>query len=158
MIPKKYIIIAPHADDEIIGCWTLFDSGLVDTVIFGEDVLTTEVEASKNFFGYNALWIQSYQFDYSTDKIYLFPDPVYELHPYHRALGHRGEELLRAGKEVVFYTTNMLTPYIFEVPRAENKHYALNTLYPQKSKLWKYEHKYFLFEGYNKWIFKWPDL
>jgi hypothetical protein len=147
---KKYVIVAPHADDEIIGCYELLLTGLVDSVIFGNSQACEEAILSSEHFGFNIKCLDDIETDIT--KIFLFPDPTYELHPEHRRLGSIGEELLRAGQAVVFYTTNMLAPYIHEVTQPLIKRKCLGTLYPKKNALWVYDYKYFLFEGYTKWI------
>lgn len=155
---KNIIIIAPHADDEIIGCHEVLHLRSEDrhiTVMLSNPKEFEEAYASSLFFGFdrelfsiNSLWM--------SDEVLYFPDPVYEIHPEHRRLGAIGVELLRkGGKNVVFYSTNMLTPYIHETVEPSIKRKDLDNLYPNKSDLWKYDHKYFLFEGYNKWIMRW---
>jgi len=147
---KKYVIIAPHADDEIIGCHELLVSGLVDSVLYNTRQGMEEAIICSEHYGFNIKSIEDL-LEYKT-KIFLFPDPVYETHPDHRGLGSIGEALLRTGQEVIFYTTNMLAPYIHEVSQPHTKRNCLDNLYPTKKDLWKYEHKYFLFEGYTQWI------
>jgi len=150
---KKYVIIAPHADDEIIGCHELLYSGMVETVLFSDEEDLFDALRSIDNFGFSAKLIENWNFSlHSANMIYLFPDPVYETHPDHRGLGFIGEALLRTGQEVIFYTTNMLAPYIHEVSQPHTKRNCLDNLYPTKKDLWKYEHKYFLFEGYTQWI------
>ena len=154
---KKYVIFAPHADDEVIGCHDLLLTGQVEKILFASRDITSDelIKVSSEF---NC---QVDLFDYShvpEQRILLFPDPVYEIHPLHRQLGHIGESLLRELKsEVIFYTTNMNAPYIYEVEFPSKKKSCLMKIYPHKASLWKYEHKYFLFEGYTKWIRKWGD-
>jgi len=87
-----------------------------------------------------------------TTKFY-FPDPSYELHPNHRLTGFMGEQLARNGYDVTFYNTNMNAPYIHECKNSDGKLALLNTVYPDQKSLWEYDHKYFLFEGYSKWVF-----
>ena len=149
---KKYIIVAPHADDEVIGCYTLLKSGRVHCVVFPKRESMEEAANSADLFGFSIKHMDDFPFDGINDKIFVFPDPVYDLHPEHRKLGALGEVLLRAGQEVIFYTTNMLAPYIFEVIQPESKRQCLNILYPTKKSLWEYDHRYFLFEGYNQWL------
>ena len=151
---NKVTIIAPHADDEIIGCWELLTLGLVESVLFISEQAMEEAIPSSEYFGFN-IGMADGTFNYG--KTFLFPDPTYELHPEHRRLGMLGEEVLRAEGKVVFYSTNMSAPYIHEVTAPLNKLSALNNLYPKKASLWAYDHKYYLFEGYTKWIMKWDD-
>jgi hypothetical protein len=149
----KYIIVAPHADDEIIGCYELLASDLVARVLFPNDKELTEANASSEHFLFGRQLIEDHDF-YNCQYLYLFPDPIHEIHPEHRRIGMLGEELLRAERQVIFYSTNMLAPYIHEVTQPAIKRNCLNTLYPTKRFLWEYENKYFLFEGYNQWIIK----
>ena len=85
--------------------------------------------------------------------VLYFPDPIYETHPAHRVFGMMGEQYARVGYDVVFYTTNMLAPYIRETKDPDGKRDLLNKVYPSQSDLWRYEYKYFLFSGFCKWIF-----
>jgi len=95
-------------------------------------------------------------YDDYTQPIFFFPDPVYEFHPEHRKWGQVGERFLRALKHtVVFYTINMMPPYIHEIKDPGDKQKNLNEIYFYKKTLWEYDHKYFLFEGYNQWIIDW---
>jgi hypothetical protein len=89
----------------------------------------------------------------SKENTFYMPDPIYETHPKHREWGFLGESLARNGFNVVFYNTNMTAPYIYEVQEPDKKEELLNKVYPDQADLWKYEKKYVLFEGYNKWIF-----
>jgi hypothetical protein len=155
---KEYVIVAPHADDEIIGCYSLLKTGKVKKVVFGTVGAMMEAEASSHNFDFSAHSLDNYDFDTNPNEVLFFPDPTTETHPEHRRIGMLGEELLRAGREVVFYSTNMSAPYISEQQASANKLRCLNNLYPLKKALWKYEHKYFLFEGYTLWIMKCPDL
>ena len=146
----KFIIIAPHADDEVIGCYAKLARYQVAKVLFPNKPALIEASDSSEHFKFGRQLIADHK--YSDKYVYLFPDPIYETHPLHRELGSDGERLLRAGLPVIFYTTNMLAPYIHEVKEADKKRDSLYALYSYKSKLWEYEHKYFLFEGYNAWL------
>lgn len=146
---RDSIVIAPHPDDEIIGCSEHFNE--VSIVMYGERI--NESENLKNF------EIELMEFNWeillgSSSSIPMyFPDPVYEFHPDHRYYGAMGEKLLRKhGKNVIFYSVNMMAPYIHKVKRPGLKLELLNKLYPTKKDLWEYEQKYYLFEGYTKWL------
>ena len=152
---KKYVIVAPHADDEIIGCYELLQSGLVVRVLFPNHTALNEATKSSEHFFFSRGLIEDEDFYSSPETSYLFPDPHFETHPKHRELGFLGESLLRQQRQVIFYSVNMLAPYIHEVCEPKIKQHCLNKLYSSKSSLWGYDHKYFLFEGYNQWIIKW---
>ncbi len=157
---KKFVIVAPHADDEIIGCWELIRDKLVHSVLFSNQVTKVEIQRARTWLSEHDCIAAYYSSlpAFSVDKIYLFPDPMYETHPMHRKFGAIGERLLREkNADVWFYSINMNAPYIREVVGPAFKLKALNLVYPHKSSLWKYDHKYFLFEGYTKWIMRWND-
>jgi hypothetical protein len=159
-------IIAPHPDDEIIGCYSYLDmaSYLDGTsyICFGSPIGKREMNTVSKTLGCEVLCLNNRDITkLPKASLYLFPDPYFETHPFHRQWGQVGETLLRTQpglqpKEhrVVFYSVNMQAPYIFEVPQATEKLELLNTLYPEKASLWEYDHKYFLFEGYCEWGFK----
>lgn len=147
---KNIIIIAPHGDDEIIGTSQVFATKKALAVFYMED------EGSR-------AWCEKNNCEYYTSSkmlescrknsyAFFFPDPYFETHPAHRHWGAVGEKFLRQGERVYFYSTNMSAPYIHEVKNWRKKKELLDKYYPEKSDLWKYEHKYFLFEGYCKWI------
>jgi hypothetical protein len=86
-------------------------------------------------------------------NLFYFPDPYFEFHPDHRKWGSYGEELLRQGfNNVIFYNINMQAPYIHEVEDCKGKRRLLEKIYPSQKNLWKFDAKYYLFEGYCKWI------
>jgi hypothetical protein len=63
------------------------------------------------------------------------------------------EKLLRDnGLEVIFYSTNMLAPYIHEVKEPDKKEEILTKVYPSQRSLWEFEKKYVIFEGRVKWL------
>jgi len=153
----KYVIIAPHADDEIIGCYELLVTGKVDTVAFPNNDIIEEAIESSEFFGFNIETIEDVLINLTPNMVLLFPDPYFELHPEHRRWGSIGLDLARKGQKVIFYTTSMNSPYLREAAQPGKKKDVLDTIYPKKSDLWKYDHKYFLFEGQLQWIMTWDD-
>jgi LmbE family N-acetylglucosaminyl deacetylase len=147
-------ILAPHADDELIGCFSLLQVALahVEVVYYATSDAMSEAKASSDTYGFDVRHIEQFSFpDFGKGVLYLAPDPYYELHPEHRRFGNIGMELLRKGGQVMFYVTNMQAPYICEQPLFDVKRNMLNRLYPGKSDLWALDHKYFLFEGYCQW-------
>lgn len=168
---STFVIVAPHRDDEIIGCFGIIMSNFPKVVLFcdgekedSDDRLSKYLNLNviKGIGGYaqttpssdvvNMVFGLYEKFD---DVVALFPDPYFETHPRHRALGVLGELMLRESNiPVWFYSTNMKAPYIHEVKFPESKKEALNAVYPDKADLWKYDHKYFLFEGYCQWLIK----
>jgi len=155
----ELIIAAPHPDDEIIGAYEyLTKPGVTPIIIYSGDLNAKRKESALKLKEHVDCKIQLFQMTIpqpflNQNNKYLFPDPIYELHPSHRAWGFMGEQLARAGFDVVFYSTNMNAPYIHEVEKPDEKRTLLEKVYPDQGDLWKYDHKYFLFEGYTKWMF-----
>jgi len=154
---KKCVIVAPHADDEIIGCYEVMTAKNVKIheILFGSREALKEAVLKEEYLDISMGMAEKVDFEkYPSDLILLFPDPIYEFHPMHRMWGAVGEKLLRQGKTVVFYSVNMQAPYIHEVKSPKAKRKYLNTLYPEKNSLWENDNKYFLFEGYTEWKIK----
>ena len=154
------VIIAPHPDDEIIGCFEQIRNPANNVVV----IYSGDTDADRRETVLNLKkqidHIKLQLFQQTVPQTFLtplnrffFPDPIYEVHPKHREWGMLGENLARNGFDVTFYNTIMNAPYIHEVNNPEDKKYLLNKVYPDQNSLWEYDHKYFLFEGYNKWIF-----
>lgn len=161
---SRTLIVSPHPDDEIIGCWEVLTKSR-KTVVFFTETTTREREKevkqlTKEFSidfcrfynsDYDSL-VRDLVKDYKKFTIY-FPDPYFEKHFAHRLVGSIGERLARMKFDVVFYSVNMEAPYIHEVKNPELKRDCLLRVYPSQSSLFDREKKYELFEGLCKWIF-----
>jgi len=158
MIRNDVIIIAPHPDDEIIGCYEVLKNHNPVIIYTARDIPNERREYAlkiKKFFNIKA------QFFLSTipsnfldpSNTFFFPHPIYESHFEHRLQGMVGEQLMRGGnKNIYFYLTEMNAPFKFECKDAADKKTMLNSCYPDQAAMWEYEHKYFLFSGYDKWV------
>ena len=57
---KPYVIFAPHIDDEMIGCWSLLSSGLVDQVYYFNDLESNRVDEAIKLsvqYGFKAVFV-----------------------------------------------------------------------------------------------------
>lgn len=150
---RRHVIVAPHADDEIIGCYEVLSQGSVWMVAFpraNPEALEESVRSS-HVFGFSTVLVDGLAdlaslANVCQDKggLIFFPDPFTELHPVHRRYGAMG---LQIRKNVAFYTTNMNSPYMHESNNPFKKKTFLDTCYADKRDLWRYDHKYYLFEG-----------
>jgi len=154
----EVIIVSPHPDDEIIGCWeVLSNPKMKPIIIYTEPVERMRKTQSGNLMKWAKIKAQMFYRSIPTNLLnpentFYFPDPVYEMHPAHRLQGAIGEQLVRSGFDVIFYSTNMQAPYCHEVDNPDAKEDLLNKVYPSEKDLWKYEKKYVLFEGKCRWI------
>jgi len=156
MKKKEVLIIAPHCDDEIIGCYEVLKKHK-SIIIYTEEADTKRKEEAKNLRKYidikSQLFLRTIPESFiNKDTTLYFPDPINEIHHAHRLQGIVGEQLVRAGLDVIFYSVNMLAPYCHEVENSVEKEKVLNSVYPSQSDLWKYDKRYILFEGRCKWI------
>jgi len=153
------IIIAPHCDDEVIGTYEVLKNKNDIAVVYSmcnDDKRMKHARKLQKFFSSIKVQVRSNSIpDYFLNREHTFyaPDPSTEVHPLHREWGFRLEQMARNSYNVVFYTTLMNTPYIHEVVSWQHKKYILNRVYPDQKDLWRFDHKYFLFEGYTQWIF-----
>jgi len=159
---KNTVIVAPHIDDELIGCFDIITT-TVDHIfiVYGEtpDVIRKEeaIAFKDNFLNVRAQYFSSESIPpifLNPKTTFYFPDPYFEIHPKHRMWGAIGESLLRNGLEVIFYSVRMNAPYIYEVEHWLKKKELLDKIYPSQADLWKSDAKYYLFEGRTKWMVK----
>ncbi len=163
MTDKNIIIVAPHPDDEIIGCFEVV-SNYPTLIVYGADTPSLRREEAmkiKEKFDVKAqMFLNTIPPPWLTLKnsVFFFPDPIYENHPAHRAWGAYGEQLARVGQNVVFYNTIMNAPYIHEVKNFHTKKEVLDEFYKSQKNMWTWEHKYWIFEGYNSWKFNLSEV
>jgi len=155
-----HVIIAPHPDDEIIGTYSILVKHrpiILYTELIDEARKEETLNLKNNFDIKAQLYLRQIPgMLMKNENIFYFPDPIYETHPAHRLMGAVGETFARSGYNVIFYTTNMLAPYIHEVKNPEDKETALTECYPSQKDLWRYDARYYLFEGRCKWMFNEP--
>ena len=153
-LKREVIIVAPHPDDEIIGNFELLTNpDISPIIIYTEDVPNDRRQESMNLkkFVPNVkvqLFANHIPENLLNPKTPLyFPDFVNEFHPDHVKIGNRGLELFHKGLNVIFYSIQMNTKYIHTVKDFKGKRHLLEKVYPSQKDMWKFDHKYFLFEG-----------
>uniref|UniRef100_A0A7C3WMV8 PIG-L family deacetylase n=1 Tax=Dictyoglomus turgidum TaxID=513050 RepID=A0A7C3WMV8_9BACT len=148
----KFVIIAPHPDDELIGCFTLFQKRLVKKVYYilsdlkrrvNAEILGKEWGFSTEFLTFDEFFKKKLVFQF--DEICLVPD-ILDRHPLHKAVS-----VISKAKNypLGYYTTEMNTGYVRELTKKDQKlkKKMLDKYYPTEKSLWQYDWKYFLFEG-----------
>lgn len=166
------LIFAPHADDELIGCWSLFTRmGERRLVAYCEHLDQTrlgEVMRAGREFDYEARSRAGESLTSFIDNVLSeatehqgqnkltvwAPDPHWELHPLHKLVGALAHEASKRWS-IPFgtYSTNMNVPYLRELSSYEReaKKRALDSYFPSQKSLWEHDHRYFLFEGMSIW-------
>jgi hypothetical protein len=155
---NEYVIVSPHCDDEIIGLYELLVKKINPIIIYTCDMSEERKKEALTLNKYVPVKGQLFNKEVPPNLLtplqtLFFPDPTTEIHPDHRLYGAKGEELARKGVDVIFYSINMNAPYIHKVSDFKDKRHLLEKVYPSQKNLWKFENKYFLFEGRCKWIF-----
>lgn len=155
---SETIIISPHFDDEILGMYSILMNPLIKPIIIymqnDENRKKESLQLKKEI---DNIQIQLFQKSIPTtflnpNNVLYFPDHIYEFHPDHRKWGAYGEELLRQGLNVIFYSINMNAPYIHNINDPNGKRRLLEKVYPSQKSMWKFEHKYFIWEGRYRWL------
>ena len=155
------IIIAPHADDEVIGCSQLLGSSchVIFTTLMSKarrkeaQDLAEEVGFEVEFKDPSFVLHDCFVGLNLKNTIIIAPDPILETHPAHRLAGFSAwQEALRYKVRFATYTTNMMAPYTRELDEEDQvDKKSLLGFYPSQKSLWKNDHKYFLFEGLCEW-------
>lgn len=148
-INKKITIIAPHPDDELIGCYSLFKYNLVDKVIYIKDKnLDSDRFKESTFlserYKFEKIIVENiYDFRPDDNDFYFVPSPL-DDHPLHKIVYHRFYDINKG-----IYSIDMNTPYVKELSNEDKeiKFNMLNLYYPSQKELWQYNAKYYLFES-----------
>lgn len=158
---RKNIILAPHVDDEAIGCWQLLKNNAISHVIYYfETDLLRKAEALKaaEKYKFEPIFF-NIRYDMSgrpitpttiTDDTTIFVPSVTDLHPDHKAMNKFGREVALAHNcNIIFYTIDMTSGWQQPLTASSRleKRADLLELYPSQAALFENE-KYWLFEGY----------
>lgn len=151
-------ILAPHPDDEIIGCYRILKHKLIDTVFFlncESEKRKQEAIKSSEYFHFTPVFNMEKVVKYFlNNKIdILYAPTIKDYHPVHKY----ANELARQSKarKKVFYTIEKNTAFeVLNDLEIRDKEFLLNDIYPSQSLLWKYDKKYILFEGYTEKEYK----
>jgi hypothetical protein len=150
-------IIAPHPDDEVIGCYSLLEENDVGRVVYvthdGQPERYEEVRNLADFYGFEAVMFEDFEeFDETMGEMVYRDDEVVvpninDEHQLHKQVNRWAKQNLD-WNQLEFYTIdkNVDREFIGN-EMAEEKRDLLNSFYPSQSKLWEHDDKYVLFEG-----------
>lgn len=139
----RNLIVAPHIDDELIGCYSVLEKeGHKTDVLYLYDLSPerkAEAEHGSQILGFGILnFFPRTKDTYS--KIY-----VPSRHDWHAQ--HKEAYLSYRTKATHFYSVDMVGGKPLSTEDQERKKYLLDTIYPSQKALWERDHKYFLFES-----------
>lgn len=153
------IVIAPHADDELIGCFSRIEDAHRDNksiyfmYLYEIDKLRgSEAAACAQWFGAMPLF-PSGLWEADAMMMNLMVDDEEQRHevlvPSRRDahVDHKEINLLFRKYATSFYSVDMVGGRPLHPKKAEYKRHLLNKLYPSQSVLWENNHSYFLFES-----------
>jgi len=148
----KFVVISPHPDDELIGCFSLFKRGLVERVIYinFDKKRVAEAQITSKNLGFLTEFVRFDEFYekkliLEPGQVCLVPD-ILDSHPLHKSVNVIAKT---KGCSLGYYTTDMNTGYTRELVKElqKEKREILNKFYPTQKSLWENNWKYFLFEG-----------
>ncbi len=158
---KSSILFAPHCDDEIIGCWSALNAGLIDTVYFAshDAVRRKEAELSSQVFGFKAVFKKPTLEELGEFKVAYLP-AITDTHPDHKKLNRKWRlTCLKLGIKVKYYSVDLQDCASKTlVKNHQSKLAALNKIYPSQSSLWQTDASYYLFECIRDADFKTEDV
>ncbi len=137
------VILAPHGDDEILGCFSILDQ--IDRIVYFTYDYRVEnqiIVADHRYIGIHG-FVANYLADLSyQDTLYL--PSKYDYHPLHREVRRTG--LGWPGKKM-FYSVEMNTPWLEEETDPVGKRALFEKLYPGEVATISKSDKYFLFKS-----------
>lgn len=146
---KPFVILAPHVDDEVIGCFQMLDARLVSHVVYFyevDDVRKAEALACAERFGFEAVfdWDNFHTNELLSNQTLLVPN-IADHHPDHKAVNRLAKQL---PNKKLYYSIDMNVQKTVLDNRARNeKMRALCNLFPSQSGIFS-DQKFYLFESY----------
>ena len=155
-----YSILAPHIDDEVIGCYRILITGQVQTVNYFTEITPERMKEAKacarrfgfraNFFPYISRALLR---ELTSGTIILAPH-IKDHHPHHKMLNRAANALVHAHDgehpetDLKFYSVDMNVQCdVLDEETRREKQKVLYELFPSQQPLFNQDSKYFLFES-----------
>lgn len=145
----RRIILAPHIDDEVIGCFTLLRNEYIDCVLYFFEKTKQrmkEAKASGKTFGFEPKFVTTSDF-----KKHILPDDIIivpninDSHHHHKVINCLAKALPNKKQ---YYSIDMNVLKITLHPTLQNeKRKLLNDLFPSQKELFNQNMSYWLFES-----------
>jgi len=150
---KDTIIISPHPDDFLIGCYELVEKYPVKNILFLSKY-NKQADTAAEYFGTVPIFtfsqfLQRFLYELNPEIIFSPSLKDQPLHPLHREatwlvkLWAKDRNVL-----VVEYTIHKVGE-LFLVENWKKKRELLDCFFPTEKSLWENEWKYFLYEGWS---------
>jgi hypothetical protein len=143
---EKYVIFAPHVDDDVIGCYRFLKAGMVDTVYYFYEldaVRRAEALECAKMFNFKAIFVSTDTLIVDSDAIILAPN-INDLHPHHNEVNRLAKKFPNKKK---YYSVDMNVNFsVLDQKTQDDKKDTLIKLFPSQAKLFENE-KYYLFES-----------
>ena len=148
---KNVLIIAPHIDDELIGCWSVFNNPENNVSVVWLYELTEERKKEGLFLNKAGLKASIGQLVFGEGLVLdtiekIKPVEVYVPSRRDSHLDHKKANSLFRSWATHFYSVDMDGGAYLGEKESGQKWRALEDIYPSQSKLWKNNSKYYLFE------------
>jgi len=150
-------IIAPHADDELIGCYRMIKNEMVTGVIYVDQMPRERVNEAFRFcndFNLDPYFAcgnigQLYDHLYDIDTEAIAIPSMYDDHILHKLIYSLVFYSRLLSRTIYVYSAYMNDSFIepLESKAMEEKLMLLDKYYPSQKDLWKNENKFFIFEG-----------
>ena len=143
---SSIVILAPHVDDELIGCFRQLSRGVVNDVFYFFDLDTErkiEAERTAQAFGFTPHF--KFEEKLLDKNATLYVPNIADWHPDHKAVNYLAKSLPNPKR---YYSVDMNTIFDLLSPAMQSfKKRMLLELYPSQEKLLGSNDKYFLFES-----------
>jgi len=142
----NYIILAPHIDDELIGCFSLIKDKKVKKVIYFFETTPERLEEAKEVskhYGFEIEFstIDDFKPEFNENDIILLPQKT-DSHSHHKQVNQLKWKIKNKKK---FYSIDMKNAKPLPLSVINEKEKALKKFYPSQINLFE-NAKYFLFE------------
>jgi len=157
---SKVLIISPHNDDALIGCFLYLTNRIkffeisfnksTNYIFFGSEELEGErYEEAMRFAKDFNLIVADLEFNLITSEfdLVLAPSPE-SSHYYHKYFAYKSLDI--KAKHRIFYSTDMTEWWVRPLPNdlRELKKDLLDKYFVYEKDLWRYDGRYYIFEGY----------
>lgn len=139
---SRNVILAPHLDDEIIGCFSILKKGDI-VFYFKDDYRAVDLNRRGYPWTYEFLGEDEYP-DLLPDDVLYIPSR-YDYHPLHRVVNRIAVDIKHSHK--MWYSVEMNTPWLQEEEHPKEKLDLFQKMYPREVESICKNDKYFLFKS-----------